>query len=80
MNYSGAEWLNLWQTTGLSCLFHVRSCSGNSHPAEDVISPETSSLWDVSVGDLHINFILVGNMLSSLEEGLHGEENLLFRY
>lgn len=50
-----------------------------SHPAEDVIGPETSTFWEVSAGNLRINFFLVGYMLSSLEEGLHGERKLLFR-
>lgn len=52
----GWVWLSLWRSTGFPCFFHVRGCSGSSHPAEDVIGPETSSFWEVSAGNLRINF------------------------
>lgn len=80
MNYSGLSVVGLCQSTDLSCLFHAGTCSGNSHPVEVVISSETSHFWGVCVGDLCIIFVVVGYILSSLEEELHVEGKLLFRY
>lgn len=47
-----------------SLLFRVRSCTGSSHTAEDVIGSEISSFWEVNVGCLHINFFLVDHVLN----------------
>lgn len=80
MNYNGLSVVGLWRSTDFSCLFCAGTCSGNSHPVEVVIGSETSHFWEVYVGDLCIIFVVVGYILSSLEEGLHVEGKLLFRY
>lgn len=51
-NYNGLGVVEFTAEYRSSLMFHIRSCSGSSHPAEDVISSETSSFQEVSVRDV----------------------------